>query len=444
MPSFKAIILKHQIKSDKTVNIKIRVTHNRKSRYISTGLTAATSDLTKSLKIKTQAFYDDTDGKIKAYREKCNKYPDRVKSMSIEQLLSFLTEEVPVNADINFIAFAQKEIERLKAEGRRGVATNHNTSINTLIRFIGGDVLNVQNITAKFLQDFESFIRSKPIVGNNKAMVRAPSLYMSSIRAMHNELKKQYNDEDIGIIRVPFSPFSKYKLPAEKPTRKRAIDINLIKEIFELSDETVKTNRAYIRFNLAKDCFILSFCLIGMNSTDLFHCTDIKKKFITYKRKKTSSRRKDEAEISVLIQKEIEPLIEKYRDKTGKHVFNFYQKFTNEQNFNQAINKGLKLIGKKIKTEDLEFYAARHSWATIALNKVGIDKYTVHSALNHVDEAMKVTDIYLDKDWSLINNANRKVLDFVFTEKVTPDSVEVATVKPKRKQKKSDEPAPAI
>ena len=90
MPSFKAIILKHQIKSDKTVNIKIRVTHNRKSRYISTGLTAATSDLTKSLKIKTQAFYDDTDGKIKAYREKCNKYPDRVKSMSIEQLLSFL------------------------------------------------------------------------------------------------------------------------------------------------------------------------------------------------------------------------------------------------------------------------------------------------------------------------------------------------------------------
>lgn len=28
----------------------------------------------------------------------------------------------------------------------------------------------------------------------------------------------------------------------------------------------------------------------------------------------------------------------------------------------------------------------QHSWATIALNKVGIDKYTVHAALNHVDE----------------------------------------------------------
>ena len=64
--------------------------------------------------------------------------------------------------------------------------------------------------------------------------------------------------------------------------------------------------------------------------------------------------------------------------------------------------------------DDLEFYAARHSWATIALNKCGIDKYTVHAALNHVDESMRVTDIYIERDFVNENKANAKVIKYVF------------------------------
>ena len=60
------------------------------------------------------------------------------------------------------------------------------------------------------------------------------------------------------------------------------------------------------------------------------------------------------------------------------------------------------------------FYISSHSWATIALNKVGVDKYTVHAALNHIDEAMKVTDIYIERDFVNENNANAKVINYVF------------------------------
>ena len=66
----------------------------------------------------------------------------------------------------------------------------------------------------------------------------------------------------------------------------------------------------------------------------------------------------------------------------------------------------MKEIGDVLGIEDLEFYSARHSWATIAINKVGIDKYTVHSALNHLDESMKVTDIIIERDFSSENSAN--------------------------------------
>ncbi len=55
--------------------------------------------------------------------------------------------------------------------------------------------------------------------------------------------------------------------------------------------------------------------------------------------------------------------------------------------------------------------------ATLAVNKVGIDKYTVHAALNHIDEAMKVTDIYIERNFKIENDANAKVMKSVFEEK---------------------------
>ena len=158
----------------------------------------------------------------------------------------------------------------------------------------------------------------------------------------------------------------------------------------------------------------MSFCLMGMNSVDLYNATEIDEGTIIYYRTKTKDRRLDNARMEVTVPQMIQPLIEKYKDKTGKRLFNFYQYYADEKSFNRSINIGLKEIGSILGVDDLEYYAARHSWATIALNKVGIDKYTVHAALNHVDESMKVTDIYIERDFVNENKANAKVVRYVF------------------------------
>lgn len=106
--------------------------------------------------------------------------------------------------------------------------------------------------------------------------------------------------------------------------------------------------------------------------------------------------------------------MDKYRDPTGKRLFNFYLNYVDAATFNKAINIGLKELGKELNIVDLEYYAARHSWATIALNRVGIDKYTVHAALNHIDESMRVTDIYIERDFINENKANSRVMEYVF------------------------------
>ena len=419
MPTFRAIVLSKYLRKDKTFPIKIRVTHKRKKRFIDTGLVATIDDLTRKYKIRSQVFIDSTDEMIKGYRDRCNENYLEIAEMDVDQVVSFLlTKEKP--ADLDFLEFGKSHAEKIAASGRVRTAGLYTTTLNALKRFTGRESLHISEINVRFLQSFEGWIRLNPIRPDPKSilsMSRAPSLYLASIRALHNEMKLQYNDEDAGIIQIPYSPFAKYKVPVPPATQKRALSAEIIRKIAELQNEPVKNSKGTNLFNLAKDCFILSFCLIGMNSADLYHCTDIRDDKIYYKRKKTRSRRKDEAMMCVFIPHRIVRLVSDYRVKTGKYAFIFSQHYATEGNFNKAINKGLKDVGKKVGIGDLQFYAARHSWATIAMNKAGIDKYTVHAALNHVDPEMKVTDIYLEKDWSVINDANRKVLDFVFKTK---------------------------
>ena len=401
MASFKALVFEHHFKSDGTVRIKIRVTHNRKSAYIDTGLTATRSDINKKGEIRTIAFIDHCNSLISKFRNRCNQNPELVKSMSVDALINYLQQD---EKGIDFIAFARGEIERLKAEGRRGTAENYATAINSLLRFTGATVLYVQDITVQSLRAFESFVRGP----ENKS--RAPGLYLGIIRALHNEIRRQYNDEDAGVIRVPNSPFTKYKLPRDRPPRKRALPAKTVRKILDLPYKP-----GAIRYNLARDCFALSFYLIGMNSADMYNCPAIRGNKVTYKRMKTRTRRQDEALISLAVPVEAKALVKKYSSVNG---FNFRQHYRDENTFNQAINKGLKQIGAELKIHDLEFYSARHSWASIAINECSLDKYLVHESLNHVDESMKITDYYIKKDFGRIDKANRVVLDFMASVEV--------------------------
>jgi integrase len=232
---------------------------------------------------------------------------------------------------------------------------------------------------------------------------------------LFNEAKKKYNRKEKNLILIAHSPFDDFSIPKQEATRKRAISSDIIKKVWKLPYKEMKKGyKSTCRYNLAKDCFILSFCLMGMNSADLYYATDLQSNTITYNRTKTKARRLDEAKMKVDVPDIIMPILEKYKDKSGKRIFNFYRYYADEKAFNKAINYGLKEIGSLLGIDDLEYYAARHSWATIALNKVGIDKYTIHAALNHVDDAMKVTDIYIERDFVNENWANSKVVRYVF------------------------------
>lgn len=75
--------------------------------------------------------------------------------------------------------------------------------------------------------------------------------------------------------------------------------------------------------------------------------------------------------------------------------FNSHEHLKSESELDRSINIGLKETGKDIGVEHLQFHAASHSTATIAVNDVGISKYIVNDMLNHTYVALRVTGLYI-------------------------------------------------
>lgn len=384
------------MRNDKTWSVHIRFTHNNKTRYIPTTMYISKKDITASFKIKNANILDRCNDIIKEYRSRLSELSLEFNDIDIDTIVSYIRQKKENNG-ISFTEFAAKWIEGSTIKSIK----NYKTALNALCSFVGRYNVLCEEINVKTMKAFENALKDRP---------RAQSLYPNCIKTIFNAAREYYNDEDNDIIRIKHS-LDKYKPIEQNIAEKRALDVETIRRIFTLPYDNIRIKGKSSRHDLALDCFRLSFCLMGMNSADLYYADRLKDNFIIYDRMKTKDRRRDKAEIQVKITDYIKPLVDKYRGK--ERVFNFYERFTTMESFNRAINLGLKEIGKELGIERLQFYAARHSMATISVNDVKISKYIVNDMLNHTDQSLRVTELYIKRDFNTINEANVKLLDYV-------------------------------
>nr|DAO46404.1 MAG TPA: integrase family protein [Caudoviricetes sp.] len=397
MATFKAMIKKGNKKADGTWNVVIRFTHKTKVRFIPTTIYITKKDITASFKIKNANILDRCNDIIKEYRNRLSELSLEFNDIDIDTIVSYIRQKKE-NKGVSFTRFAAKWIEESTIKGIK----NYKTALNALCSFVGRDNILCEEINVKTMRAFENALKDRP---------RAQSLYPNCIKTIFNAAREYYNDEDNDIIRIKHS-LDKYKPVEQNIAEKRALDVETIRRIFALPYDNIRVKGKSSRHDLALDCFRLSFCLMGMNSADLYYADKLEDNVIIYDRMKTKDRRRDKAEIQVKITDYIKPLVEKYKGK--ERVFNFYERFTTMESFNRAINIGLKEIGKEIGIERLQFYAARHSMATIAYNYVHVPKYIVDEMLNHVNGSLRMVDVYVKRDFTQINEANTKLLEFIF------------------------------
>lgn len=293
--------------------------------------------------------------------------------------------------DIEFFSFAEHWISHAGIKG----AKNYVTMLNTLECYLGRRTLLFSEITYSKLKGFEESLRDRP---------RAQSLYLGQIRHLYREAMRQYNTDYTQVITN--DPFLRYRVPRQQMKKGvRALTLEQFMKIYSFSGP------AHSRSQLARDCFILSFCLMGMNSVDMFYCDTYKGGKICYNRAKTKDRRGDGAYIEVSVHPFLSDLMKKY--KGSRRMFNFCERYGTPETFNQNLNKGLKIVGEAVGIADLDFYQARHTFATLSRNLMRFSKSDVDEALDHVG-TLDIADVYIRKDFSIINENNFKLIERVF------------------------------
>ena len=192
---------------------------------------------------------------------------------------------------------------------------------------------------------------------------------------------------------IQSDPFLKVRMPRGEETRMRCLTVEKLRELLamEIGDERTREYR---------DMFALSFYLVGINLADLFPLThaSVVDGRIEYRRAKTRKL------YSIRIEPEAQAILDKYRGKA--HLLSPFDRTKTVASYQTLINGALSEL-----VPELTWYWARYTWATLAA-ELDIPKDTISEALGHSHGA-RVTGVYIKYNRDKVDEANRKVLDYV-------------------------------
>lgn len=313
----------------------------------------------------------------------------RLSAMDIKKRItaSFCPDAEQTNDSFmeRFLAFAMSKKESTKAI--------YMHTYRRMAAYCGGALegLSFEDITKEWLTGFDTFLQGTSPSKN------ARNIHLRNIRAVFNEAI------DDGVTSA--YPFRRFKIrPVATP--KRALRVDQIRLLFGFPVE--KHAVKYL------DMFKLIFFLVGINLIDLCHLKEIRDGRIEYYRSKTGRL------YSIKVEPEAMEIIERYRG--DGFLLDIMDRYGCHKNYMRRLNENLKRIGEVKRTgrggkkvfspafPGITSYWARHSWATIAAS-LDIPKETIAAALGHGGNT--VTDIYIDFDQGKVDEANRRVMDWV-------------------------------
>ncbi len=414
MPTFK-IVLPHFDR--KTVSghysVAIRMIHNRKIVFFSTPVQVLPKQVNKKGEITDPRMLVALNQRIMDIQSIVLDMGMSVKHYTAAELKNAILhkEEAnsrPVGQGIELMKFWRDEfLPSVRHDRTRGL---YATSMRRFAGFLRSESINTSHINLRLIREYEDWLRREG-VGE-----RGVNLYLTHLKRVFMEAKTLKNDEDTGLIVIPNNPFAKYRVPLAPPAKKegalsREQLLSIINYIPTSSDRRG-------REMLARDCFVLSLGLAGINSADLYNAEAgrlSKSWVLEYERSKTRTRRRDKALQRITVPEYLHPIFDGYRDRTGKMLLNFHLRYANASEFNRAINKGLKLIGDKVGIPGLYYYQARHSFASIAHNRLRYSLEDVGKCLTHVP-LMRVTDGYVEQDYSIVDEVNEAVMRWILEE----------------------------
>lgn len=366
--------------------LKVRLTENRKTAYIST-----------SIKINPQLWDGRKVLNSPHLNNIINMYYDRVRGeivkLELSGQLAGLTIIQVRDKVLRMIKGSDEDIERHLFLDAYKTFANNRTSRATRCRYVQliQHLLNFdadlehktfENINANWIKSLQSYLSQYCGLKTNTI-----NLYLNQIKAVFNNAI----DEEI----TTNNPFRKIKLK-NQPTMKRALNVDQLRQLMSANFKSKTQERA-------RDYFMLAFYLVGINMVDLARITSLNGDRIEYIRAKTKK------PISIKVEPEAMVLIEKY--KGSKYLVDILDKHKTYTSHSTTIDGYLsssQFIDNSFPA--ISLYWARHTWATIAA-ELDVPKEVIGHALSHSQNS--VTDVYIAFNRKKIDDANRKVIDYV-------------------------------
>jgi integrase len=379
MAKVKAVVL-NKIGKDGLTNIKIRLTHQGKSREIGTDYYIPYEKMSSDGTVEES--YPNYAKLNKVLRELIHEYyaiiddlGRAIRVMSINDLVNHLK-----NKDLatSFTKYAEIRTAELQKEGRFSYATTYEAMLKHLQRFTGN--VSFRDITSTFLQGFETYLKIRECKPNTRR------IYLNNIRAIFNVARVRR------VINIP-NPFDDFKVKAGQAI-KRALNVSDIRRLI--------TGQYRGAVQRSVDIFAMILYLNGINFKDLLYIKpdNYSGGRIIFNRAKTGT------PISIRVFPEAQRLIEKYRGE--KYLLNFLDEDDSHEHYKTLLketNKKLKVaFGGQIST-----YSARHSVASIMAN-LDIPIETVSMTLGHALPGSSMTGLYITFNTKKIDEAMEKVI----------------------------------
>lgn len=297
----------------------------------------------------------------------------------------------PERHDVSVIGFMSGQIQFLLACDRVGTAKNYRSVLECLRVFLKGRDMTFPQMTSRFIERYNDYLRCKGLVRNSL------SFHMRILRAVYNKAVREGLAEQS-------EPFRNVYTGVDR-TRKRAVDKNIISKLIGL-DLSRSAPLAFTR-----DLFLFSLYTRGMAFVDIafLRQENIKDGTICYVRRKTRQ------QLCIRIEPCMQQIIDRYAGRSGTYIFPILKSEAAVEAYSQYrvsmsyCNRLLKRLSAMLGLQQgLSFYAARHSWATLARD-CNVPVSVISAGMGHTSE--RTTRIYLTSlENSLIDNANRGVL----------------------------------
>lgn len=246
--------------------------------------------------------------------------------------------------------------------------------------------LALEDITPEWLKRLDA-----DMLASGTPSINARNVHLRNIRSVLNWAISEGLTDNY--------PFRRFKLHAEE-TAKRSLTLSQL--------------RALVRLPLSgfpaeyRDIFLLSFCLLGINITDLFSLlpSDYDGQRLRYRRAKTGRL------YDVRVWPEAATILERYRGHA--HLLCIADRYRSSRDYTQHINAGLKRMIPDPPFSLLSTYWARHTWATLAYNNLGASIEDISASLGH-QYGSRITAIYINPDTRKVDDLNRRMLEMVFS-----------------------------